>query len=81
MARSIMGTIGLAVTLALAAPIALYGVEQLLGGDSVVGLAALGVAALMILVEEFLTTPTDIPGKVAEATVGRIVEEPSDERD
>lgn len=76
MSRSIMGTIGLAVTLALAAPIVLFGIEQLLAGERLVGGVALAIAVLMVLVEEYLTTPTDIPGKLAEETVGRVVKEP-----
>jgi hypothetical protein len=76
MARSITGTIGLAATVALAAPIALFGVNRLLDGETVVGGAALVVVVLMFLVEEYLTTPTDIPGKVVDGTIGRVVKEP-----
>ncbi|MFC7234630.1 DUF7533 family protein [Halosegnis marinus] len=79
MARSILGTIGLAATVALAAPIALFGVNRLLDGETVVGAAAVGVAVLMLLVERYLTTPGDIPGKVLGATVGRVVKEPDED--
>lgn len=79
MARSIMGTIGLAATVALAAPIALFGVNRLLDGNTVVGAAAIGVAILMLLVEEYLTTPTDLPGKLFGSTLGRVVKEPEEE--
>lgn len=78
MARSILGTIGLAATVALAAPIVLFGVNRLLDGETVVGAAAVGVAVLMLLVEEYLTTPMDIPGKVVGATVGRVVKTPDE---
>ena len=81
MARSITGTIGLAVTLALAAPIALFGVEKLVAGDRLVGGTALAVAVLMLLVEEYLTTPTDLPGKLAEATVGGVAKTPEEDAD
>ncbi|WP_255197901.1 DUF7533 family protein [Halorarius litoreus] len=80
MARSIMGTIGLAATLALAIPIALFGLDLFLRGDRLLGGAALGIAVLMVLIEEYLTTPMDIPGKVAGATIGKVVKEP-EERD
>lgn len=79
MARSIMGTIGLAATLALAIPIALFGLDLLLfKGDTLLGGAALGVALLMVLVEEYLTTPMDLPGKVAEKTLGRVAKDPEE---
>jgi len=81
MARSITGTIGLAATVALAAPIALFGVNRLLDGETVVGGAAIAVAVGMLLVEEYLTTPTDIPGKVVDGTVGRVVKSPDEERE
>lgn len=80
MARSIMGTIGLAATLAFAIPIALFGLDLLLRGDTLTGGAFLGIAALMILVEEYLTTPMDIPGKVAEKTLGSVVREPEESK-
>lgn len=76
MARSITGTLGLAATVALAAPIALFGINRLLDGETVVGSAALVVVVLMFLVEEYLTTPTDLPGKVVGGTLGRVVKDP-----
>lgn len=79
MARSITGTLGLAATVGLAAPIALFGVNRLLDGETVVGSAALAVVVVMFLVEEYLTTPTDIPGKVVGGTVGRVVKAPESE--
>jgi hypothetical protein len=81
MARSIMGTIGLAATLAFAIPIALFGLDLLFRGDTLLGGAALAVAVLMVLVEEYLTTPMDVPGKVAEKTLGRVVKEPEEPAD
>lgn len=78
MARSIMGTIGLAATLAFAVPIVLFGVDALLSGDTLLGAAFLGIALLMVLVEEHLTTPMDIPGKVAEKTVGAVAADPEE---
>lgn len=81
MARSILGTVGLAVTLAFAIPIGLLGVDKLVGGETVVGGAFLGLALLMVLIEEYLTTPMDLPGKVAEKTVGAVVKEPDENRE
>lgn len=78
MARSILGTVGLALTLAFAIPVAFLGLDKLLAGETVVGGAFLGLAALMVLVEEYVTTPMDVPGKVAEKTIGRVVREPDE---
>ncbi|MDZ7745322.1 MAG: hypothetical protein U5K28_01870 [Halobacteriales archaeon] len=79
MARSITSTIGLAATVALAVPLVIFGIEQLLAGEHLVGGVVLGVAALMLLIEEYLTTPTDIPEMVAEKTIGTVVEEPDED--
>ncbi|PSP40000.1 hypothetical protein BRD20_03980 [Halobacteriales archaeon SW_8_65_20] len=79
MARSILSTVGLAATVALAVPLVIFGIEQLLAGERLVGSIVLAVAAAMVLVEEYLTTPTDIPGLVAEKTVGAVVEEPDED--
>jgi len=73
MARGILETIGLAATLVLAIPIALFGAEHLVRGEYVAGVAYVGIAVGMVAVEQYLTTPTDMPGLVAEKTVGRVV--------
>ncbi|WP_254273172.1 DUF7533 family protein [Haloarcula marina] len=73
MAQGILDTLGLAAVLVLAAPIALFGFEHVVRGDLVMGGVYLGVAAGLILVEQYLTTPTDLPGMVAEKTVGAVV--------
>lgn len=73
--RGIVGTIQLAVTLAFAAPIGLFGLHAVLAGDTLVGGAALAVAGLMLAIEEFLVTPGDLPeralGTVVDAVTGR----------
>lgn len=80
MARSITGLIGLGATLVFALPVALLGLEFLLvQGRTVAGAGLLLIAGLMILVEEHLTTPGDLPGMVADQTVGRIAKTPDDE--
>ena len=72
MARGILETIGLAATLVLAIPIALFGAEQLVRGELAAGVLYVGVAVGLVLIEQYLTTPTDVPGKVAEKTVGKV---------
>ncbi|MFC4550664.1 MULTISPECIES: DUF7533 family protein [Halorussus] len=75
----IIGTIQLAATLVFALPVGLLGVNKLLAGETVVGGAFLGVAVLMVALEEYLTTPTDVPASLAEKTVGKVAKTPDDE--
>lgn len=80
MGRSIIGLVGLGATLVFALPAALLGLEFLLvRGRTVAGVALVVVAVLMIVVEEYLTTPGDVVGIVAEQTVGRIAKDPDEE--
>jgi len=73
MARGILETIGLAATLVLAIPIALFGAEHLVRGELLAGAVYVGIAVGLVVVEQYLTTPTDVPGLVAEKTVGKVV--------
>lgn len=75
----IIGTIQLAATLVFALPVGLLGVNKLLAGETVVGGAFLALAALMVALEEYLTTPTDVPASLAEKTVGKVAKTPDDE--
>ena len=80
MARSIMGLVGLGATLIFVLPVALLGVEFLLvRGRTTEGVGLLIVAGLMYGVKEYLTTPGDLTGMVADQTVGRVLEAPDDE--
>jgi hypothetical protein len=80
MGRGIIGTIQLGIAVALAVPVAMLGVQFLVEGRTPMGIAFLGIAALMVGVEEYLTTPGDVPGMVASRVAGRVVKEPdSDE--
>ncbi|WP_224270230.1 DUF7533 family protein [Haloprofundus salinisoli] len=76
MALGILDTIGLAVTLVFAIPVAIYGLEQLANGEALFGVGLLAVAAAMVLVPRYVTTPDDIPGKAAERVVGSAVKTP-----
>ena len=73
MARGILDTLGLAAALVLAIPIGLFGVEHLVRGDLVAGALYIGIAVGMVAIEQYLTTPTDVPAMVAEKTVGTVV--------
>ncbi|WP_254823888.1 DUF7533 family protein [Haloglomus halophilum] len=81
MARSILGTVGLALTLAFALPVAYLGVEFLLDGKTNQGLLFLALAALMVGIQEYVTTPMDLPGEIAGKVLGTAVKEPDDGSD
>jgi len=66
-------------SLVFAIPLAIYGLEQLLAGASMLGAAALIVAALMVILPQYLTTPDDLPGRAADEALDRVVAEPGDE--
>lgn len=75
----IMGTIQLAATLVFALPVGLLGIQFLLDGRMLVGVGFVAVAALMVGLEEYLTTPGDVPTSLAEKTVRKVVKTPDDE--
>ena len=80
MTRGIIATLQLLVTLAFAAPLALLGVQFLVSERFLMGSVFLGIAAAMVLLQEFLTTPQDIPTKVIERVTGRVVDDGDDEK-
>jgi hypothetical protein len=71
--------VGLAATLIFAIPVALFGLERVATGDTVLGVGLLVVAALMVLLPRRLTTPQDVPGEIAGRVVGRAVKTDDDE--
>jgi hypothetical protein len=73
---SITGLVGLAVTLAFAIPVGLLGVQFLLDGSTVVGAVFLAIAALMILINEYVASPGDLPGMLAGKVVGSVAKDP-----
>ena len=79
MSTGIVDILGSAVTFVLAAPLALAGLELLLGGNHLVGGGLLTVAAAMVLVEHYITTPGDLPGLVARKLVGFVARPPDEE--
>lgn len=81
MGRGILGTVGLAATVVFAVPVAMFGLDLLTRGDTVAGLGFLGVAALMVLIGEHVTTPADVPGMVVERVADAVVEEPGEADD
>lgn len=79
MGRGLFGYVGLAATVALAAPVALLGLVLLGDGDTLAGAALLGIALLMVAVEEYVTTPTDVTGEVAGDVVDAVADDPDEE--
>lgn len=77
--KGIIGTLQLAATLIFALPLGLLGVQFLLDGRRLLGGLFVVLAVAMVALEEYLTTPTDVPVAVAEKTVGTVVETPDDE--
>ncbi|ESP87684.1 DUF7533 family protein [Candidatus Halobonum tyrrellensis] len=81
MALGILDLVGLGASLLFAIPLAGYGLGRLSDGDPLVGAAFVAVAALMVYLPQRLTTPGDIPGKIAERTVGSAVTTPDGEEE
>lgn len=75
----IISTLQLVVTLAFALPVLLLGVQFLLSGRTLFGAALVVVAVLMVGIEEYVTTPTDVPAKAAEKAAGAVVKEDESE--
>lgn len=74
----IIGTVQRAVTVAFAVPVGLLGVDYLLRGRPS-GAVFLALAIAMVVVEEYVTSPIDIPGKAAERVTGAIVKDPDED--
>ncbi|OAQ51525.1 hypothetical protein HTG_15835 [Natrinema mahii] len=78
----IIETIKFAGTLVLALPAALAGLDLLLlRGQTAFGVALIGLAVGLVVVQHWLTTPTDVPELLAERVVGTVAKEPDSETD
>ncbi|MDG5819148.1 hypothetical protein [Natronococcus sp. A-GB7] len=75
----IIDTIKLAGTLVLALPAALAGLEFLLvRGETAVGAVLIGLAIGLVLVQQRLTLPSDVPAAVAKRVVGTVRKDSDD---
>jgi hypothetical protein len=74
----ILGTLRFAVTFAFALPVALMGASFVVDGRIAMGVGFLAVAALMVGLQQYLTTPGDLPGAAAEKVVGKVVKRKDD---
>ncbi|QLK27667.1 hypothetical protein HYG81_08695 [Natrinema zhouii] len=78
----IIDTIKLAGTLVLAIPAALAGLDFLfLQGQTAFGVALIGLAIGLVVIQHWLTMPTDIPELVASRVVGTVTKEPEADPD
>ncbi|WP_256684573.1 DUF7533 family protein [Halococcus qingdaonensis] len=71
----ILNTVGLVLTLAFALPVALLGVNLVVSGRTVTGIALCVVAVLMVALKQYVTTPDDVPTAAAEKTVSAVVKD------
>jgi hypothetical protein len=78
-ARPILDTLTLALTVALAAPVVIAGAEAFAAGDRLLGGVLFGLAGLMLVVEEFLVSPADVAIAPLQRVAGAVVKEPDDE--
>lgn len=80
MGKGILDTVGLMAAVVFAVPVAFLGVDFLLRGEPLLGVGFLVIAVLMVAVEEYVTTPGDVPGAIAGRLAGAVVKsEPEDE--
>ena len=79
MARGILDLVGLLATLVFALPVALFGLQRLAAGEPLMGAALIGIAVGMVLVEEYVTSPRDLPAEVASSAVGKVAEPPDED--
>lgn len=73
----IIGMLGFAGMLVIAAPLIVFGIRHSLAGDPI-GYAALAVAALLLVLPTVLPNPLD-PGDYLEKLGGTLVKDPDDE--
>jgi hypothetical protein len=81
MRLGILDMLALAATLVFAIPVGVFGLNKFLAGETTLGAALVVVAALMVVLPQLLTTPADIPGKLAGKAVGKAVKVPDEEKD
>jgi hypothetical protein len=81
MAMGIAESIQLAASLVFAIPLGIFGLTTLMDGNTFLGGILVGVAVLMVVLPRRLTTPADVPAKVAEKAVGKAVKAPDEDDD
>ncbi|SDJ72817.1 hypothetical protein SAMN05216226_10850 [Halovenus aranensis] len=79
MSWGILEMLGSVTILMAVIPPALAGAGLLLGGNLVVGASLLALSVGMLVADQYVTTPGDLPGIAARKLVGIIVQPPDDE--
>jgi len=79
MADSITDLLSFATAVVVAAPIALAGLDMTLRGQTTWGPVLLGVSAMILLFEKYVSTPQDVPGLAAAKAVGFVAKEPDED--
>ncbi|WP_267641965.1 DUF7533 family protein [Haloarchaeobius amylolyticus] len=79
MGRSIIESVKLLAVLAFALPAIAAGLDMFfLRGETTMGAALVVIGVLMILVEKYIDSPFDLPGKLAGSVVETVVKEPEE---
>jgi hypothetical protein len=73
----ILDLVGLAVALAFAVPVGLFGVELLLEGRALGGVYV-AIAGALLAAHHLLTTPEDVPARAVQYVVGKLVRREDD---
>ncbi len=79
MSWGILEMLGSVTTLIVAVPLAYAGAELLFRGHLFVGVGLLGVALGMVVTDQYITTPGDLPVLVASKLVDAVVRQPDEE--
>jgi peptidoglycan/LPS O-acetylase OafA/YrhL len=81
MSRSIVEQVSFMVAVVIAAPVALAGVDMTLRGETTWGPVLISFAAIVLVVEKYVTTPHDVPGVAVAKAVGLVAKDPEDDAD
>jgi hypothetical protein len=79
MPRGILEMLGSVSILMIAIPPAYAGLELLVRGNVAVGVGLLAVSLGMVVADQYVTTPGDLPVIVADKLVGAVARPPDDE--
>jgi hypothetical protein len=75
----IIDQIQLFAVLLFAIPVGMFGADQLLSGNTDIGLAMIGIAILMVVLEEYVIKPSDVAADAAKSAAGKVVKSDGDD--
>jgi hypothetical protein len=79
MSKGVVGTLQLAASAVVVVPVAAFSLFKFAEGEPLLGVLFLAIAALVVVVEESVTSPSDLPAVVVEEVGGRVLKRPDDE--